>query len=131
MFTNQAPAQKRRVASGCKRTWEEIIEQMDGGNTTTRYLTVNNFNMFANKSSFLIVAPFFIRLDIVAKIACNEFKAKCIKHINHARSQMNKEADAMVDKIIRRASMQDMLTLPNHLITPTKGSPQIIQDIYS
>jgi hypothetical protein len=39
---------------------------------------------------------------------------------------MNKEADAMVDKIVRRTSMQDMPTLPNHLTTPTKESPQII-----
>jgi hypothetical protein len=49
MFTNQAPSQKWPIASGCKRTWEETIEQMDGGNTTTRYLMVNNFNLFAKK----------------------------------------------------------------------------------
>jgi hypothetical protein len=59
LFTNQAPAEKRRGGSGCKRTWEEIIEQKDGGNKTTSYLTVNKFNTFANKYSFLIVAPFF------------------------------------------------------------------------
>jgi hypothetical protein len=47
MFTNQAPTQKQPAAGSCKRTWEETIENMDGGNTTTRYLTVINFNLFA------------------------------------------------------------------------------------
>jgi hypothetical protein len=42
------------------------------------------------------------QLEIFAKVASNEFRAKCIKHINLVRTQMERDAAAMVEKIMQR-----------------------------
>jgi hypothetical protein len=71
-----------------------------------------------------------LQLELIAKIASNEFKAKCIKHISFARAQIEKDADIMVQKIIHRARMGMTATVGTESEPNPSGTQQKEADTY-